>query len=187
MSDSENINVEKNFGGIHYYQNIASNPSYLAEIVNALTKLKLDELSNENNIIAFDIQEKIEYNNVNIYKYIIEDYSYYSTFISDTYSAISEIKPNCRDKIMKIINVEYRKIKAGLLAETNPSKKSKVNLIKEHSDFIIESVIKSLKSRLYESSNLKKEVHLEDIYIALEIIVGDAFINCKILENPNTA
>lgn len=182
MMDSR-IKVENNYGGIHHYERVARKPSYLADIVNGISKLPFDFSPDISNILSFDIENKLDHNNVIAYKQIIEDYAFYSTLINETYDAIATVKPNCRDKVMRIINGEYIRIRATILIGI--SKENIMSTIKLNSDFIIESVLKILKEKLYEAANLDSEVHNEDIDIAIEMIVGDAFINCKILENPN--
>lgn len=177
------IKVENNHGGIHYYERVARNPSYLADIVNGISKLPFEFYPDTSNILSFDIANKLDHNNVIKYKQIIEDYAFYSNSINETYAAISIVKPNCRDKVMRIVNREYLRISSTILLNTNTE--NIMSIIKSNSDIIIESVLKILKEKLYEANNLETEIHNEDIDIAIEMIVGDAFINCKILENPN--
>jgi len=176
------IKVGKNFGGVNYFTRMAKNPSYLAVVVNAISTLPLEGTSENSNILPFKIENKITHNNVTVYKRIIEDYAYYSILINDTYETISEIKPYCRDKIMRVVNLKYLDIKNYLIKENKKS--SEIQIIRENSDDIIGDVLTKLKELLYESTNLDDEISIEDLEMALEIIVGDAFINCKILENP---
>ncbi len=180
---SDKIKVEKNFGGIQYFNRIAKNPSYLADVINAISKFPLADSSDNTSLIPFEIENKITHNNVVIYKRIVEDYAFYSTLISETYDAISELNPYCKDKIMKVVNRKYLDSKNYLVKE-NPDT-PEIELIKENSDSIIEDVLRVLKEHLYESTNLNNDIPLEDLEMALEIVVGDAFVNCKILENPN--
>lgn len=177
------VKVTTNYGGIHNYERIAKIPSYLADIVNGISKLEFNLCPDTSAILSFDIEEKLEYNKVITYKRIIEEYASYSSMVSDTYANISKIKPNCRDKVMRIINAEYRTIKANILKYKVEEDIS--NIISFNSDDIIKKVLEVLKEKLYDASNLEENVHNEDIEIALEMIVGDAFISCKILENPN--
>lgn len=180
---ANDIRVEHNYGGIHNYERVARNPSYLADIVNKMSLLPFDHSPDVSSVLPFEIDNKLDYNNVIIYKQIVEDYAFYSALINDAYIAIAEIKPNCRDTVMRIINREYRKIRASLLI--NVDSHDMMSVIKLNSDSIIENVLKILKEKLFEANNLNSELHNETIDIAIEMIVGDAFINCKILENPS--
>jgi hypothetical protein len=180
----DKIEVGKNFGGINYFNRIAKNPSYLAVVVNAIAKLPLDNTADISSLLPFEIEEKINHNNVVIYKRIIEGYAFYTTLINNTYETISEVNPNIRDKIMKVVKRKYEDAKNHLVKEN--LEESEINIIRDNSDEIIKEVISVLEELLYESANFSNEVPIEDLEIALEIIIGDAFFNCKILENPNS-
>tara|TARA_R110000868_G_scaffold357155_2_gene618582 strand:- start:109 stop:663 length:555 start_codon:yes stop_codon:yes gene_type:complete len=176
------IRVGKNFGGINYFARMAQNPSYLATVVNEVAKLPLEDTSDTSRILPFEIEDKITYNNVIEYKRIINDYAFYSTLIHNTYESISETNPNIRDRIMKQVNRKYDKYKFQMIRENMGESISQA--ITKNGDIIIEKVLSALRDQLYDSVNFDNEISIEDMEMALEIIIGDAFVNCKILENP---
>ncbi|SMG23522.1 ABC-three component system protein [Arenibacter troitsensis] len=176
------ITVGTNHGGINYFYRMAKNPSYLATVVNEVAKIPLEDTSDTGRILPFEIEEKIEHNNVIIYKRIITDYAFYSSLIHDTYEIISETNPNIRDRIMKLVHRKYLDITGQLILEN--SHDSILGAISKKGDYVIEKVLTILIDQLYESINFDNEISIEDMEMALEIIIGDAFFNCKILENP---
>ncbi len=178
------IRVGKNFGGINYFNRIAKNPTYLAEVVNAVSKLPLEDSLDESKILAFEIENKIVHNNVVVYKRIVEDYAFYSNLINGVYNTISEVNPYCRDKIMRIVNKRYLDAKNYLVRDNTDMEE--IESIRSNSDDIIAKVLRELQELLYNSTNLNEKIPIEDLEMALEIVVGDAFVNCKILENPNS-
>ena len=55
-------------------------------------------------------------------------------------------------------------------------------ITQKQSDSILENIIKNLKDKVLESSNLN--AYNEEIENALNLIVANAFIECLVLENP---
>ena len=178
------IKIEKNFGSINS-NNLRTNPSMLGIIVNELSKVISPALESNEKSIPFDIEEKITHNDLSKYRYLIEDYSLYNIHLVNIYSSVEESYPDAKDKIYRYINREYRKIKGDLIKQEAEESKTTLDIIKEHCDLIVERVIKQLNLLLSNSGNLDDKLLEEDITASIELIVGDAFVECKLLENPN--
>lgn len=179
----ERFEVTNNYGGINQYNRVAKNPSYLALVVNGLGNLPLDEGFEKNKGLPFSVEAKIDHNNVVLFRAMIEEFSFYTTYVNETYKSLSDLKPACRSRVLRIIKKEYNLVRDTLVRGLN--QEDIIPVIRENSDDIIAQVLHKLKERLYESSNLNNEIPIEDLETALEMVVGDAFVECKILENPN--
>jgi hypothetical protein len=59
-----------------------------------------------------------------------------------------------------------------------------INIIRNEADNIIDVVVDDLWKIIDSSPNLENDLHYEAIYVALLTIMVDAFMRCKILEEP---
>ncbi len=62
--------------------------------------------------------------------------------------------------------------------------KNDIEIIKENADLIIEDIEKNLWELIEKSNNLNQTIPLEVIQISMLFIIVDAFMRCKILEEP---
>lgn len=180
------VSIDNNWGDLNFEGRFRNNPSHLGLVVNELAKIPYEELHEfTENTIPFDIGEKIRYNDLGEYEFLIDQYCYHLSTLNDIYEAIDEILPSSKYMIRTRINQEYRRIRGGLLKTNKDSGQTVIDIIRVHSDRIIDKILKYLNDLINTSGNLDKKITEESIRCSLEIIVVDAFIECKILENPN--
>jgi len=157
--------------------NVIRNPSILADVVNEISKINLDDSIYGLIKEAPQIEEKILHNNINSYRYLIDDYQIYGKELEKIYKTLEQINPGRKGKLLRVISDFYKKEKGIVTTDNN------IDLIRQHADNIIENVIDKLEIEILKSSNLNAQN--EEIKTAISIIVADAFIRCKILEDPN--
>lgn len=159
--------------------------SDLTTIVNILGKrLFLNDGIAENDVTAsFNPIAKIDHNNVVKFKVILENYKMYVGKLTTIYGEFDNQGSNTTRIVLENIKLSYLKEKADRLSK-NPGKDQMI-VIRENADAIIEAVESTLVNQIKTSSNI--ETTSDTINISLQIVLIDAFIRCKILEEPTNA
>jgi len=154
---------------------ILNNPTLLNQAINAISAINIDdELENESSS-SFNIEEKIKHNSVKEYKYIIEEYSKYYGRLNSLYSELERQGSFKKEKLLKVIRNLYLRIKGEIVG----GEENEFVLIQQNAD----RILKNVEEKLWELID-KKQSNEDDILIALPIILVDAFMRCKILEEP---
>lgn len=182
MSSTKQVNTD----GATGYQaesitvvNTPRNKSVIADVVNALSAFSPPNSDSlETAVLPAGVRAKLEYNNVKRCQYIIEGYKNSISDLANIYETLEQERPGRKQKLLHIIRICYE-TQLGVFVQKNTFT---IDLVREHSDTILENIINDLRKRVIESSNL--EADNEDVDIAIRIIVADAFIECRILENP---
>lgn len=173
----DNIHVE----GDAHFNVIRNRPTILADIVNALGK-NITDLDDDTLLLEeFDIQSKIQYNNVIRFKQIIDDQKIYIGKLNSIYNELDSQASTKKLAIFNKIKSSYNRVKGRYLQ--NNDDLDEIEVIRKNADSIIEEVENDLKKLIDKSQNIQEP--LEVIEMALEIVLVDAFIRCKILEKPN--
>ena len=148
------------------------NTTLLAEIVNLISELPISE---EPHTISMPphIETKISYNNVIRHKRIIEERAPYQFLLDNVYQQMDQFFPGKKHKML----LSVRSIYLSAIAEKT------IESIRKESDALIDHVIATLVEKLHQSQNYKKS-SLEEEDFAIEMIVIDAFLRCKVLEEP---
>lgn len=141
--------------------------SNLAAIVNILSKENLF-YSSSINTKSFDIEQKITYNQLNIARGIIDDYKINYAQLDRIYQEFDELGSNKSNSVLQLIRKFYLESK----------------IINTDSDSVFIEVIKKTKEKIEQSPNFSR-IPDEELDICANIVVVDAFIRCKIFENPN--
>lgn len=166
---------------------IDSNPkltSDLATVANILGKqLFLPNETNDCISQAFSPALKISHNNVVRFRPIIDNYKSYVGKVYAIYAEFDSQGTNKTHIILENIKLCYLKEKAALLMD-HPDR-DEISVIRESADNLIDAVESALLNQIKTSSNL--EISSEAISLSLQIILIDAFIRCKILEEPPNA
>lgn len=172
-----NINADNVF--INSIPKISSD---LAAVVNALgKKLFFTDVEIEKELTApFNPEKKIAYNNVVKFKIIIDNYKSYVGKISSIYKEFDNQGTNKTHIVLENIKLAYIKEKAAILTKING--REEIDLIREAADIIVEKVEDALMHEIKTSSNIDSSS--ETINLSLQIVLIDAFIRCKILEEP---
>lgn len=137
----------------------------LAMIINALS---VENLSvDQPNVDAFDIYEKIDFNDLITRKSTIDNYKIYSSKISEKYKEYDSLGKNKSLSILNSLHSIYvqKKEKASSAAE------------------LFDSIIEEVCSIVMDSRNYT-EIPWEELEMCVSIVVVDAFMRCKIFENP---
>ena len=153
-------------------QKINENNGVLEIAIEHIANMDVDNLDYDNNTEIFDINNKILYNNLKHNKIYIDEYKVYYGKIDAIYKELENFNSFKKTKLL-------RKIRQFYIDEIkeNYNGTNDINIIRENSDNIFDNV----KERI---ENCLSNVEEDDVYIALPIILVDAFIRCKILEEP---
>lgn len=141
--------------------------SNLATIINILSQEKLAVISESPEINKFEIDRKIEFNNLATVKYVIDEYKIYFSKLNEKYVEFDKQGANKSMSVLSLLRNQYIK----LLGEGKS----------QHEIFymIINNAIEIIRN-----SKNYVEIPYEELEMCVSIIVVDAFIRCKIFENP---
>lgn len=142
--------------------------SNIAVIINILSKENLN-LNSKITVNKFEIDRKISHNEINLTKSIIIDFSKYHNRLNKKYSEYDALGSNKSLTVLQAINSIY--------IETL------VNFKGKDSDFILLQVLEKVKDLILTSSNYI-EIPIDELEFCIKVIVVDAFIRCKVFENP---
>ncbi len=120
----------------------------------------------------FDIKEKVSYNNIVRNKPLIESYKVYYSRLNQVYQELESQGDFRKEKLMVSVNKKYLKLK-GTIPESS----------EDFGDLILEELEESLMAQLQLSYN---EGYSEDLEFAVSVILVDAFMRCRVLENPTS-
>ncbi len=166
----------------HMHNDIAKNKSTIAEVVNIIAAFPPPEIIADNSTaLPAEVVSKIQYNNVKRCRYIIDTYKSNTIDLNNIYNILEQERPGRKQKLLHIIHNCYKQ-QLGILSKDGTVD---IAIIQEHSDSILENITTTLRTKVLESSNLNAEN--EDVEIAVNLIVADAFIECLVLENPEAA
>ena len=177
---TQNIRGHGNYmAGRDLYITTGKLPSLLETIIPAIQD-QIDNGVSEEWAIGepYGIEEKIKYNNLNGYQYLIDEYAEYGSAVDQMYDAFDRDNPGTKNKIFRFIRAIYLRKKSQL--GSNSTKEEIMQVIRMNSDKIFEETIEEIKNLL-----IKTSLELEQVEFGAQIIVSHAFINCKILERPN--
>jgi hypothetical protein len=139
----------------------------LAAIINILAKEKWVDSGCEPTVNSFDIDRKITYNRLSSSTYLIEEYKAYYSRIDAKYADFDENGLNASVSVLALIQREYLKLKHAELK----------------ADDVFFTVIEKLQEIVLNSSNFVR-IPIDELELCIDILVVDAFIRCKIFENP---
>lgn len=129
-----------------------------------------------------DVENKILHNNIKRYRFKIESlYSENAFYIDGAYESLDSESPGNKKLLLDYLNAIYLEVLGEISDDLS---KTKIEIIKENNngDSIIEKIINRL---LVSVSSLFNSVAKEQLILSITIIVYHAFVECKILENPN--
>ncbi|KFX03069.1 hypothetical protein KP22_16815 [Pectobacterium betavasculorum] len=173
---------------------IVRSPSIFMNLVSIISSGDyLHDNSSSDDYASYDIDDKIDHNDVIKYRDKIEDYYLYNGMIEKSYIALNEKIPTAREKALGRINSCYKdcvgeikiKNKENLKKITNKEERKNFEreLIKTNSDDIIACVIEHVRQTCITSIDAGT-VTIEEIEMHAEYIVFHAFVECKVLEKP---
>ncbi|TGE21596.1 hypothetical protein E5K00_15055 [Hymenobacter aquaticus] len=159
-------------------RNITSN---LSKLINILGKRLADNNPATQENEPFDIANKIKYNHVKKYKPIIDEYGLFVGKLSAIYKEHDQQNTSMTYFTLANIKQHYLKVK-GDFTNANPEI-NELEVIQLNADNIFSEVEKRLLNEISKSSNITEP--FEIINVSLLVIMIDAFMRCKILEEPS--
>lgn len=159
-------------------QNVLSKyPSALNLVINSLGKNFINNPEPDEVWNAPSPEEKIKYNHLKSYQYIIKEHSVYQGKLNKIYDEIEKQGSVKKEIVLKNIRLLYLKEKGKY--DGNLEK------IRANADNIFECIQDKLWDQANEEINETDEkVFREAIKPAITIILTDAFMRCEILEAP---
>jgi hypothetical protein len=154
---------------------LVKNPSALNIVVGFVGNRIFDDTVTEEPTNAPDTSDKILYNNVILFKPVIQEYAVYQGKLNKLYEEIEKQGSTKKEFVLLNIKTIYLKEKG---------KYKNLEGIRTNADIIIENVENELWKIIENSSNQILNLPIEAIKIGLLIIMVDAFMRCNILEEP---
>lgn len=152
------------------------NPSLLMQAINAIADVNFEnDVINDESLQVFGIHDKISYNNVKRNKCLIEEYGGYYGKINSIYGELESQGSFKKEKLLRNIRTLYLKTKGKYTQGSFDPK----TIIQEKADDIIEDIENEFLSLVTDTNKYK-----EDISFGISIVLVDAFMRCKILEEP---
>lgn len=139
----------------------------LAAIINILAKENLVNIPNSPQINHFEINRKIEFNNLQNAKGTIDLYKVYYSKLDEKYTEFDKLGANRSFSVFSVLSNQYIKLQNE----------------KQDDIDIFYSVINNVIEIIQKSKNYV-EIPYEELEMCVCIIVVDAFIRCKIFKNP---
>jgi hypothetical protein len=141
----------------------------LALIINILSK---DDFSLPSKLIvnSFEIERKIEFNNLQITKELIEQYATYFQRVDNKYVQFDTQGSNKSLSVLQSINKSY--IEESL-------KNTSAN-----ADSIFIKTVDNVIHKVLNSANYI-QIPLDELELCVNVLIVDAFIRCKIFKNPS--
>ena len=140
--------------------------SNLATIINILAKENWDENNQYDEVNSFEIERKITHNNLSSAKSLIDEYSLYYGRIDAKYTAFDNMGNNKSNSVLATIKREYIKLKN-----------------KSSADEVFFNTADSILNKITKSANYI-QIPIDELELCVDILIVDAFIRCKIFENP---
>lgn len=155
--------VKKELGTEPDPQKVETN---LAAIINILAKEDWDREDNDIQKNPYDVERKIEYNRLNKAKSVIDDYKIHNHRVDRIYSEFNKQGVNKCKSVLDSIRRDYTTHKSLL-----------------NDDELFFRIIQSVIDRIHKSDNYVA-IPFDELELCVNILVVDAFIRCKIFENP---
>jgi hypothetical protein len=156
-------------------QRVNRNPSMLKNAINAISNISLEEIDKSESLNVYNPKEKLSYNQVKVNFSLIQEYKVYHEKINVLYDELESQGSLKKEKLLNNIEQLYLQIKGKYVLDSEES----IEIIRQNSDNIINDIFDELYLQL-ENSNFFDE----DIVLGIRLIMIDAFIRCKILEEP---
>ncbi len=162
------------------YSYLNERPSLLNMVITAISEIKLvpENDASFSNMEAFKIESKINHNDIKRNKALIDEYKVFYTKVNSLYQTLEEQGSFKKENLLRNIRSIYLQIKGKYVGNsTNP-----MQIVRDNADNIIEDVQENL---LVLAEKNTKGIS-EDISFGVTLIMIDAFMRCKILEEPPT-
>lgn len=167
--------MEKNHESTKTYQ-LSNNTSLLTKAINIIANNDFEDVDEKNNTQTFDITHKIEHNQVKRMKPMLEEYKVYFRKINPLYAELEAQGSFKKEKLLRNIKRIYLLEKGKYLSNYE----DELTAVRNHADDIFEGI----ELRLHELAEQQGKSVSEDLSFGISVIMTDAFMKCKILEEP---
>ena len=152
--------------------------SLLLVAINAIASSSLEDVeeAEETEASVFDIEEKIAYNYIVRNKPLIDEYKIFYTKIASLYGELEKQGSFKKERLLRNIRRLYLKVRGRYVSGVDDPMKA----IQKNADSIIEDI----EEELVASCSSENTLYDEDVAFGVSIIMVDAFMRCKILEEP---
>lgn len=138
----------------------------LASIINILAEEDWDARSGDYQCQPFVIESKIDSNKLKTSATIIDDYKIHHSRIDGIYAEFDKLGVNKSSSVLLSIQKEYLENSQSL-----------------SDDALFSKIVERVLEKIRQSANYV-EIPLDELDLCVNILVVDAFIRCKIFENP---
>lgn len=159
---------------------LTARPTLLGMVIDAIALADLDEdpgLPPEG-MQAFGIDDKIEYNCVHRNRVLIDEFKVYYTKVNSLYEALEDGGSFKKESLLRNIRRIYLGVKGKYVGDSGDP----MQVVRERADDIIDDV----QDRLLSVVETNNSSSVEDVDVAIALVMVDAFMRCKILEAPPT-
>ena len=139
--------------------------SSLATVVGILAKADLSQMASPE-VRPFGIEEKLSFNSLSVARPIVSDYMVHHSRLNAIYSVFDKQGANKSLAVLEQIRRDYQIFRRELSG-----------------DALFFRIVMRVIERCKESSNYSP-LPIEELELCANIIIVDAFIRCKIFENP---
>lgn len=143
---------------------VESNLTKIIQILSGIDWAK--ERSRQTRRLPFDIEEKISFNRLKSSIRLIEEYKLHHFRLDKIYSEFDKEGKNKSLSVLNGLQSEYVRLQEDLAP-----------------DKLFTKIIDSLAEKIKSSANYSNMPD-EELIMCIEILVVDAFVRCKIFENP---
>jgi hypothetical protein len=153
---------------------LSKTPTLLNKTINAIAEIDFDDFQ-EPPVNVFDIDEKLAFNHLKNKVAVIQEYKAYQHKLDAIYEELDGKGSNQKRKLLNAIHLIYVEVKGKYVRDSS----TPLDIIRENADAIFDEVYE----KLYEMAN-DNILSKEELMVPLTIVMVDAFMRCKILEEP---
>lgn len=155
-----------------------SNTSLLRTAINQISDVNFDDIEvlDVETYDAFNIEDKIKYNAIKRNKALIDEYKVFYSKISVLYDELESQGSFKKEKLLRNIKKIYLRTKGKYIGDSAEP----MNIIRDNADNIIEDI----EDYLISTCDTGPGCSEEDISFSITVVLVDAFMRCKILEEP---
>lgn len=161
-------------------ENRTPRPSILGKLIEIIAVGSTDKINLDR--VPADIEVKIEYNNLNSYKWVVEEYIGESLLVDESIKELNQTILNGSTRMKRQMKLFYNKALSKHTITTSPFDIEKLKLL---SDEIVKEVMRLTAEFVQESNDLKDGYFQEDVDHGVALITSYSVIECIVLENPD--
>jgi hypothetical protein len=167
--------MKRNHESQYLSARINKNPSMLRNTIVTLAAIDLASYTDTSGLNVVDPTEKITFNTLKNSAALIREYGVYHTKLNALYTEMELQGSIVKEELLRMIKLTYDRVKGAYVGDAEDG----MQIVRRNSDAMFDEVYGALYAKLEGSATWD-----EDIVLGLHIVMVDAFIRCKILEEP---